>query len=512
MNAFVSRHQEKITGVLHCFDRVVFHGHLPINYPQALRRFLATRNVPIQEFGRFVEQQSNRLRLAAEELAARVGRPCVYSNKPGRKEEWAHRLAEKDGIREGLVGILRTTEGCQSFKVRQMPDGPKIISAPRRGLHLYFYFIDPQLGWMHVRLQTWFPFLIQIAVNGHDILARQMDHAGIAYQRYENGFTWIGDMPRAQRFAERHPGWAWTTHLDRIAERVNPLLGELLRPLRYRWVTDQCEMATDLLFEDAPSLGKLYKKLVTHATACFTAEDVLGFLGRRLHGLFSGEVLTETRERHWGVSIKHRIRKNWIKMYNKGGSILRVETVINHAADFRIRRMLYPRRGEPHMGIGPMAKSVHYLGRYWEIQMRANRHYLNALACVEDPTEAYADIGQIASPQRHQQQRVRALNPLAEADRKLLTAVMRGEHHLQGFRNEFILRQLHGELPDDPRVRKRLGARVRRQLLMLRAHRLVRRIPGSRRYRVTQRGFRLISAALFYATEDLPQHIMAIPA
>jgi hypothetical protein len=431
-------------------------------------------------------------------------------NRPGRKEQWAHALAERDGITEGLVGILRTTETCKSFSVRQMPRGPKIVSARRRGLHLYFYFIDPLLGWTHVRLQTWFPFLIQIGVNGHDILARQMDRAGIDYARYENGFTAIGDPVRAQRFARRQASWNWTAHLQRIARRVNPLLQDLLRPLQYRWVTDQCELATDVLFEDPQRLGKLYKKLVNHATQCFTAEDILGFLGRRLHGLFSGEVFTEVRKRHWGTRIKHRVRKNWIKMYNKGGSILRVETVINHAADFRILRRLYPRHGTPRMGIGPMPKSVHYLTRFWEIQTRANRHYLDALAAVEDPAEAYCEMQKLASPKRRRDRRVRAINPFAPADRKLLAAVLRGEHHLQGFRNEHIRYQLHGPPPRDPRRRKRLSARVRRQLLMLRFHGIIRRVSRSRRYRVTRRGFRLACAALYFTGEDFPQQFLRL--
>jgi hypothetical protein len=512
MNEFISRHAEKITGVLHCFDRVVFQGHLPINYVESLRAFLAQRGVALEQFGSFVSRYSHQLRTAAEELAQREGRPCVYMKKPGRKETWAGQIAQRDDITEGLVAILRTTENCRSFAVRKGRWGPRIVSAPRRGLHLYFYFIDPKLGWLHVRLQTWFPFLIQVAVNGHEILARQMDRAGLGYKRYENGFTWLEDPARAGQLAHRVCGWKWGPILNRIARRVNPLLGTLLKSTPYHWVTDQCEMATDILFEDAHALGKLYSKLVQHASLCFTAEDVLGFLGRRVHGLFTGDVFNECRVRQWGVRLKHRVKKNWIKMYNKGGSILRVETVINHSQDFRIRRLLRPHRGTPHMGIGPLPKSVAYLGRYWEIQLRANRHYIDALAAVEDPTEAYDELKQLSSPARHRNQRVRAINPINRDDLTLLAAVMRGEYHLQGFRNEHILRALYSSVPASPQQRKRLAARVRRKLLILRAHHLIRRIPRTHRYRLTARGARLIAAALFYSKADFTERFLDLAA
>jgi hypothetical protein len=512
MNRFISRHREKITGVLQCFDRVIFQGHLPINYAEALQTFLRARGVSMPDFGRFVRTQSERMRLAAEGFAARARRPCIFVGKPGRKEAWAHEIAKRDGITEGLVAILRTTEVGRSFSVLQAHYGPRIVSAPRRGLHLYFYFIDPQLGWIHIRLQTWFPFLIQIAINGHEILARQMDHAGLAYRRVENGFTWLQDPAKATAMAHRLCSWQWPRILDRIARRVNPLLNDLLKPMTYHWVTDQCEMATDLIFEDAHALEQLYSKLVRHASLCFTAEDILGFLGRRVHGLFTGDVFNEHGVRRWGVRIKHRIRNNWIKMYDKAGSILRVETVINHSQDFRIRRLLQPRRGKPHMGMGPLPKSVAYLGRYWEIQQRANAHYIDALAAVEDPTEAHEELKQLSSPVRLRQQRLRAINPLNPDDVALLAAVMRGEYHLQGFRNEHILRNLYSTVPEEPKERKRLAARVRRKLLILRAHHMIKRIPGSRRYRVTARGLRAMGAALCYSKESLADRLLDLAA
>ena len=56
---------------------------------------------------------------------------------------------------------------------------------------------------MHVRIQSWFPLTIQVCVNGHELLARKLDRHGIAYHKEDNAFTWIADVRRAQRFADR---------------------------------------------------------------------------------------------------------------------------------------------------------------------------------------------------------------------------------------------------------------------------------------------------------------------
>ena len=42
---------------------------------------------------------------------------------------------------------------------------------------------------MNARIQTWFPFSIQICLNGRAWLARQMDAAGLGYVQRDNCFT-----------------------------------------------------------------------------------------------------------------------------------------------------------------------------------------------------------------------------------------------------------------------------------------------------------------------------------
>ena len=99
----------------------------------------------------------------------------------------------------------------------------------------------------------------------------------------------------------------------------------------------------------------------------FSAKDILSFLGRRFHPRFDGEVLTDCQKGRWpGARIKHRVKNQWLKMYDKFGWVLRIETVINDPHEFRVRR-LRTREGRRVMIWCPMNKGVINLYRYREV-------------------------------------------------------------------------------------------------------------------------------------------------
>ena len=99
-----------------------------------------------------------------------------------------------------------------------------------------------------------------------------------------------------------------------FAGRVHPLLRAELQGYRYYWATYQAEYATDVLFTTRTALHALYARLLRHATLCLRAEDVLTFLGRKLHGAFAGEILNDWKRRWPGARVKHWMKGNWIKM------------------------------------------------------------------------------------------------------------------------------------------------------------------------------------------------------
>jgi len=126
----------------------------------------------------------------------------------------------------------------------------------RKCLFLYHYSIHPRLGFLNARIQTWFPFSIQICLNGREWLARQMDAQGVRYARQDNCFPWIEDFARAQRLMDTQRRINWPKCLQAIARQLNPIHPEIFRhvPVHYYWTIHQSEWASDIAFRDAAVL------------------------------------------------------------------------------------------------------------------------------------------------------------------------------------------------------------------------------------------------------------------
>jgi len=268
-------------------------GYLPFFSGYAMASFLESHQIYRRDVKRFVLTQAYRLKDHARQMAAREGRPYQYFGERTKKEDLARQMAERDGITEGLVCVFATVEPCRTFSLRWREGSAFIQSAQRKCLILYYYFMDRDFGLIHVRRQTWFPLQLQVYVNGHEWLARKLAQHGVRYTKHDNAFLWLADCPRAQRLADRFVSLPWVARLDRYARQVNPLLRDGLTSMSYYWVTTQAEYATDLVFKSPQQLAEFFPRLLEHSTLYFSARDVLSFLGRKWHGKFAGEVVTD---------------------------------------------------------------------------------------------------------------------------------------------------------------------------------------------------------------------------
>jgi hypothetical protein len=502
MEQFTTKHRDSISGSISCFDRILFKGHLPLGWPEAMEAFLAQRGLLLKDFGPFVLRQSEQVKKHAKAMAERSGRPYLHLNGPIRKEDRVRAILQRDRITDGLICILAAVEGCSSFKLAHGEGKPRLVPARRRCLCLYFYFLDREFGLMHVRLTSWFPLMVQVCLNGHEWLARKLNRHGIGYRQADNAFLSIDDPVRAQRLADRFVCKNWPRVFSAFARRVNPLMNTILQGMDYYWVTQQAEYATDVMFQKPSALAGLYSALLKHATLRFSAEDVMTFLGRKLTGHFAGDVGTDYKTRWPGVRVRHRMKENGIKMYNKQGSVLRIETTINRPQEFKVRRRGF-RRGRRVTDWFPMRKGVACLYRYAQVSRAANRRYLDALAVVEDPTPVHRQIHALAEPVRHCGRPYRGFNPASADDVRLFAAVMRGEHLLHGVANRDIRGRV---LPATrhPQDARRHAAHVSRLLKRLHLHGLIAKIQRSRRWRVTGKGHAIMSTVLMLHDEHYP--------
>jgi hypothetical protein len=511
MKAFLDKHESKITSVLSCFDRMLFRGYLPIMSGAAMAQFLNQAGIKFRNLKDFLTEHAATLKAHAQAMAEREGRPYIYLASAGsRKEQRAREIAEADHITEGLVCVFSQLEPCNTFSFRFQQGRPFVNSARRKCLHIYYYFMDRELGLIHVMVQTWFPMRMQVFVNGHSWLANKMAANGIKFSQCDNAFLWIEDIVRAQRFADRLASVNWPLVLNRYARKTNPLMGSLLGRMQYYWVTSQCEYATDVMFQSATDLKDLYRQLVSHSMQYFGAREVMNFLGKKLVGNFRGEVVSDMTDRCKrrlpGTRVKHRAKMNWIKMYDKAGSVLRVETVINQPDVFKMRKRVW-REGKRVTEWVPMRKGVANLFRYREVSLAANGRYLEALAVVDDPSTALKQLNTITQRKRTRAgQSVKAFNPLSADDQRIFKALLSGANTINGFRNRDIRVRLAGSplLRGCGRCVARQSARISRLLKRFHIYGLIAKVPRSRRWRLTKKGWALLSVAISLKEQTFP--------
>ena len=133
-------------------------------------------------------------------------------------------------------------------------------------------------------------------------------------------------------------------------------------------------------------------------------------------------------------------------------------------------------------------------------------HYLDALANVDDSTPLRNILDQVSRPTTYRRRRARALRIGDPHDIALLQAISNGKFAVSGFRNRDLRSSLLSEAK--PADSRRLSARITRLLRLLPAHRLIRKLPRSHRYRLTQKGA-LLSAALFAVRDASLKQLIA---
>jgi len=498
VNDFITRHASKITGVLKGFDRLLFRGHLlRLNYAEGVAGFLRRQGVLLKDFGTFVEHMTAMIRDETAGVAASVDRPAKYLESSAvRKEDAARRLLGVHPVKAGLVCVLSCVEPCMTWQVfrSRAAQTQELRRRTAKCLHYYFYFLDPTFGWMHVRVQTWMPYTVQVCLNGREWLANQLDAAGIGYRRADNCFLSLDDVDRAQQIMDDMVTLPWQPILDRFISAANPVLNLITEQAfgGYRWGLHQCEVATDVMFKRPHDLAALYPGLARFAITELGSKDTMRFLGKPLVATYRGEVVTNYKHRPEGICVRHTAGGNSIKMYDKQGSVLRIETTTNKPAEFKRRRRA---EGDPNsqFKMRPLRKGLADLKPRFRVSTDANDRYLDALATVDNDRTVQDVLAKVLGRAEIGGREVRALRPWADPDVSLLRVIGSGEFITNGFRSRDILPRLYA-IPNDVPERTKLTAKLSRQLRLLRAHGIIEKIPGTHRYRVTRTGRTLMTA------------------
>ena len=474
------RYRERLYGVLSCYDRMVITGTLPgICYAGGMTSFLYAKGIRIFDYARFAEPLRDRIRERAERLAAEQGARIEDIAKAHiRKEEVVAKVLAARGDHAGLVHVISAMEACESYQPWHDKVSGKTYLRPDAGkcLHYYFYFIDEKLGLCYLRVPTWCPFRLQFYCNGHSWLARKLVAAGIEFKLADNARVRTATIPRRLP-EELH------RRLDRYAASLCPV-GEVFGQ-RYHWSLMQVEYSTDLMFRSEQTLKPLYEQLSRQAVLAVKAEQVANFLGKKITPQLAQEIGSRFATRIEGTCIKHRFGKTGVKMYDKFGRVLRLETTTNDVSFFKHHRKVEHQDGHSTRELAPLKKTIYSLIDLRELLGACNRRYLEFLSALEDASGGERDLMRLSQPHHDADRSIKGLNFFAPDEQQLLRALQRPEFNIHGMRRA-DLKVLLAQYND---------SRLSRALRRLRVLGLIKRVARSYRYYLTRLGRAAIAAA-----------------
>ncbi len=504
MCKMIDQYADKIKGQFSFFDRMIINGYFrPLRSEQSRIGCLYSMGIPLRDFTGYFKNVTEQLVSNIESSAAQLGRPVVYlPSAKDKKEDIAKAFLLSNPVDEGLICVLKTLESCRTAKI--VGGGEKshfLKSSSTKCLHYYLYYLDKEFGFMFVKIQTWFPFNIQVYINGRELMKQVFDSNGISYECYDNSFTDISDVAKAQELADKFDSKKLCRHLDGLAKSINPFLDTVQKTFGqgYYWCVDPCEFATDIMFKERSFLEDIYPSLVDHAFYDLDCTDVFTFMGRKPDPRFQGEAVSDYKKRPIGCRVKFKLKSNSVKMYDKC-SVLRVETTINNPREFKIFGTVHHKDGTESAAWKPMGKSISNLYRYAEVSKACNQRFLDSMIDIVPVKSVLGEIEAVCSGKTVNGKKVTGFHVWAPDVIRIMEAVSDGRFLINGFRNKDIARTIFPGIRDA----KKLSSKTSRTLKKLRQHDLIKKVPRSRRYHVTSKGRRVMGTLMELLHRDYP--------
>lgn len=456
-----------------------------ISYGQGMTKYMYENGIKIFDYPKFAEPFKETIRANAERIAKEHGVEIEFIRKSGvRKESIISEKIEKRGDHPGIVHIISAMEACNTYKPWHDKTTGKTFLKPdtSKCLHYYFYFIDEQVGLGYVRVPTWCPFRLQVYINGHNLLATELKQAGIKFSMIDNAFDSLEDTGKAQELSDNLSIEKLHRKLDEFAWRFCPVYKDL--NLRYHWSVMQAEYATDIVFKKQESLQTIYSELVATAIHTVKPENIATFLGHKLDPRYEGEVGNNYNVRIEGSRVKHTMGSVSIKMYDKFRKILRIGTTTNDISFFKHFREVVHRDGTTSHEMAPLKKNIYSLSFLTDNLKASNRRYLEFISAFDNKEVGRKRLEDVTSSKSENNRNYKGFNFFSVDDLTVLTAIVRGEFNINGFRNKNMQKLLGFN-----------GGKISRLIKRLMVHGLIKKATDSYKYYLTKIGKKTIIMA-----------------
>ena len=479
MDTLLNRFSSSVKGIISGFDRIVFKGMLrPIMFAAGMQGFLISRNILNKDFKTHAIAQSQVIVANAETLSKKeTGQPITYLPSSNERKETIARNRQKElGTRKGLIEVWSCVEACWTYRSAFNPEAnyPILKQEQTRCKHLYFYFDDPVYGFMSVRLQTWAPYEIQIALNGREWLRRSLDSAGHEYIINGNKFLHIDDYELAQKYLDTQLTADFETILKSFLPTVFPVMNEVVPGMSYYWTLWQSELAKDYIFQDPKTVQSLMNDFLRHALATGCGERVLHYFGAPVkangqpHPNSNPEIISRSKIWYDGLRIRHWNGKNSLKMYNEH-NVLRYEMTMNDPSKYKIYRHAENQDTSEPKKLMNIRKGIADITARANVSFQAISRFTEHMASVKESASLEKLLASTSNPIKNDGKRQRALDVFGK-DLPFLRAIADPFFDVQYITNKELQNKLKSSAWAKNMTGKQLSGKISRHLFLLRKH------------------------------------------
>lgn len=471
-------YKEDILGVLQCYDRVNINATAgTFGYADGMTNFFYSNNFKIFDFHNIFTPVTENLIKNAEKIAIENNLKIEYVRKVKdfRKDDKISEIIKLRGNHEGMVHIFSQQESYPTYSpwFDKATNRAYFKNDTGKGLVYYFYFIDRLLGLCFIKVPTKAPFKVVFYYNGHNWLEQKLIKKGILFSKIDNAFLSIDNFEEAQnictsiRVSDIHQA------LDIFIKRFCPLPDEW--NLSFNYTISQIEYALDISFKEPNKLKYLYENIVKTAMHTITPENIANFKGKRFSNLFEGESGSRYNKRILGTRIKHQMGAVSVKIYDKFGTVLRIEVTCLDVSKINIFRDVHKKDGSIEKKVAPAPKSIHSLYSLLSPFKNIALRYLECISSFDDPTDGIKKLDSVTEDVIENERKYKGFNFFNKSDEEILMAISDCKYSIHGLSNKELRKIL---------ISKTSG-QISRILKRLHLHGLIKKVKRTYKYHLT---------------------------
>src|ERR1700747_1988791 len=360
---FSQYHAELLDGIYDCVDRIVLNAFFPLGQTGGGMRswWRSLHGTDSQLNDKHLREMAGTFSRRLHAFCAKQRIPIIEARSRERKHELAEPHVPKDPTFRGLFLVITGNAPAPTWEVKRNSDGRITEVRHRKNWplvkHYYFHIMDREWGHVTIRMCGYPPFGAQLILNGHEWVEREARRMCLTTVKDGNCFVEGSDFAAVNRVAAR-------LHQENAIGRLRELCERWIystclcfgltheeqkrSTFAYQYSVFQLELSRNLLFLRGTTMNEVYQKLIDRTRAPLDLKQVKTIFGfsHRPHqiakrGRERTEVFKAVQAQSYDLTVfKIKWGNLTLKIYDKGGRVLRIEVVVHNAKELRSGKML----------------------------------------------------------------------------------------------------------------------------------------------------------------------------